>query len=404
MTKELIIIVTVFPFPHGGGMMSHIELLKRGLEERDFNCIVVSGNSFHPFIRLLFIKIPTKIISVVSHDAAVILLNEITSFLLAVIVFTKLLKNKNAVINPQSPYCMPWILKVARLLSIRVVLTVHGYATYEPISQGYIKERSKAAAYYDYIERISYDKSNFIVTVDKRIRDHVLSYGVPSSKVKSIKNFLDTDEFFPNINVVESNKIKKKYLGIEEDNTFICLCPRRWVPKNGVEYAIRSWKIVLEKAPNRKLLLVLVGFGQEENKLRKLAMDLGINEAVMFICGVDHSFMPYYFGVSDVVLIPSIHIANVEEATSIAALESMAAGKPTIVTNIGGLRELVENEYSGLIVPERNAEALADAIIKMLLNPEIKDSLGKNARNYVILNHGYQKATQEFISIYTPQK
>ncbi len=401
MNPKTVHIVTVFPYPFGGGIMSHIELLMKGLEEQGVTCLLTSSSDINRFVKLFFIKLPSKIVSLYSHDLAVIMLNELTSFFLAVKIWFSVIKNPNQIINPQSVYCTPWIFRFLSSQKIEIVLTVHGYATFEPISQGYVNENSRAAQYYQKIERRSYDRVNRIITVDHRIHDHIISFGISSSKIFEIKNFLNPYSFKTNPDVYRRKEILEKELGIKEQDPLICLCPRRWVPKNGVEYAIMAWKYVVSDALiDKPIFLVLIGFGQDEEKLKKLTEELDLGKTVVFKGKVNHESMPDYYSYSDVVIIPSIHIANVEEATSIAALEAMSAGKATIVTNVGGLKELVVDEDNGLIVPDKDPKSLGDAIKKVLLNPDLKEMLGERARNYIIENHDYRQATKKFLKIY----
>ncbi|MBW9235585.1 glycosyltransferase, partial [Leptospira santarosai] len=77
-----------------------------------------------------------------------------------------------------------------------------------------------------------------------------------------------------------------------------------------------------------------------------------------------------YFALSDVVLVPSIYSAGVEEATSISALEAMGSGVPLIACAVGGLKEIVDHEKDGLLVEERNIEDLSNAMIHLLENRE----------------------------------
>jgi len=118
------------------------------------------------------------------------------------------------------------------------------------------------------------------------------------------------------------------------------------------------------------------------------------------IGSVPHSEIHKYFKAVDVVLIPSITSHGVQEATSLAALEGMSCGKPVIVTNVGGLKEIVTNRRTGIIVPEKDPEAIATAIETILENPDVATIIGSNAREYVLKHHSYISYASRVLDIY----
>lgn len=91
---------------------------------------------------------------------------------------------------------------------------------------------------------------------------------------------------------------------------------------------------------------------------------------------------------------------DVEEATSLSMLEGMACGKVVICSNIGGMKEVVKNGQTGILVPQKSPEDIAKAIGSIKRNPELRAEIGYNARKYVEENHGYISHAKKFIQIY----
>jgi glycosyltransferase involved in cell wall biosynthesis len=127
-------------------------------------------------------------------------------------------------------------------------------------------------------------------------------------------------------------------------------------PRKGQEYAIQAIRLVHAAGVDARL--TLVGSGDDENKLRKMATDLGLNDIVTFE-GERPDPRPY-LAQADVFLLPSR-----QEGFSNAILEAMAAALPVIATDVGGNAEAIVQNRGGLIVPPELPDALAAAITKL---------------------------------------
>jgi len=96
--------------------------------------------------------------------------------------------------------------------------------------------------------------------------------------------------------------------------------------------------------------------------------------------------MPGFYGISDIVVLPSL-----KEATSISGLEAMATGKPLVGTKVGGIPMLIDNEQTGILVSPKDPHALSEAIIDLLKNNEKRKTMGINARKKVINEFDWKK-------------
>ncbi|MFQ6111877.1 MAG: glycosyltransferase family 4 protein, partial [Nitrospinota bacterium] len=140
----------------------------------------------------------------------------------------------------------------------------------------------------------------------------------------------------------------------------------------GQEYLIRSMAILKERGSNA--LLLIIGQGGDEGKLRELVRELGLEGYVLFM-GFRPE-LPPLMAALDIGVFPSIS----SEGTSRVLFEHMAAGKPLVATDVGCVREIVRHEREGLIVPPRSAEALAASILRLLEEPALRERMGREAR------------------------
>jgi glycosyltransferase involved in cell wall biosynthesis len=139
----------------------------------------------------------------------------------------------------------------------------------------------------------------------------------------------------------------------------------------GYSYLLEAARTVRQAAPEARFLLVGIGPGLEEQKRR--ARHLGLNGFVIF-AGFRSDALRLMAAL-DVFVLPSL-----QEGLSIALIEAMALGRPTVVTNVGGLPEVVENGSESLVVPAADSSALARAIVALLEDGDLRRRLGHRAR------------------------
>jgi len=104
------------------------------------------------------------------------------------------------------------------------------------------------------------------------------------------------------------------------------------------------------------------------------------SDAIVWRERIPYTSMPDLYSLADVTVLPSVTLPNNEEQFGMAILEAMACETATVVTNVGGLPYVVAENETSLVVPERNPEALADALLTLLSDPERRARLAKNGR------------------------
>ena len=142
----------------------------------------------------------------------------------------------------------------------------------------------------------------------------------------------------------------------------------------GQRYLIEAIRL-LPKQPSVKT--VLAGDGPNRDELRRLAA--GSPNEIEFVGELMHDALIRLLHRADVFALPSVSLAGQRESTPTALLEAMAAGLPIITTPSGGIRDIIEDGHNGIIVPERNAQALAEAIRKLTEDEQLRAEMG--ARN-----------------------
>ncbi|HEY8188550.1 MAG TPA: glycosyltransferase family 4 protein [Pyrinomonadaceae bacterium] len=212
--------------------------------------------------------------------------------------------------------------------------------------------------------------------------------GVSSNRSAYIPNAVDANKFSPNV----ARGTLRELCNIPSDHVLI-LCPRRLVPKNGVEFLMESLPLIRQRL--ERISVVIVGDGPERQKLEARACELGLQDSIVFLGSRSNDELPAFYADADIVAIPSL-----KEATSIAGLEAMAAARAVVATRVGGLPEIIEDGVTGLLVPPRDPEALAVAITRVLEEPELRRQLGLAARARVEKEFTWEQVASETTRAY----
>jgi len=189
-------------------------------------------------------------------------------------------------------------------------------------------------------------------------------------------------------------KIKIHHLGIDTKK-FAFHTPRfngqrdmklitvgRLVEKKGIEYAIRAVAEILALYPHVRY--TIIGDGPLKNKLESIIRENGISEAVDLLGPKDQNDIRKYLSESDVFLAPSVTAEDGDtEGTPTVLMEAQALGLPVVSTIHSGIPEVVEDGITGYLAPERDVEALADRIEKLIYNSNLRRKMGKKGRRKI---------------------
>lgn len=133
---------------------------------------------------------------------------------------------------------------------------------------------------------------------------------------------------------------------------------------------------------------------QEMRHLQDLNRRLGLDDMVVFLGKKDQDSLPYYYSASEVVVMPSHY-----ESFGMVALEAMACGTPVIATRVGGLQHLVQDEITGLSVPDDDPKSLAEQLMRALCKEGLREELRKNGLAFA-KNYSWSIITADLIDLY----
>ncbi|WP_071393465.1 glycosyltransferase family 4 protein [Bacillus tuaregi] len=382
-----ILMATAYEYPHIGGLSTHVTTLKAGLEARGHEVDVLSFSNIQPVVRKLYAQGPSFVMNKMKKGRGILWTHRVRQNALK----SLMLKNKHKnydIVHAQDPFSTLAAVEAG----LPVVSTVHGYATFESISKGSMVEGSPEAGKFQEIEIKAYKSTRKIVTVDQRLRDYVKN--VSGVEGLAIRNFIDIHSFKPDKD--RKNELRKAYgVSIDEQVLFV---PRRLVQKNGVIYPALALPAVLKTHPNTRL--IYAGNGNQMSEIKRIVEENGLESNVTLLGDVPHEKVKDYFALADVVIVPSVHSAGVEEATSISALEAMGSGTPLIACAVGGLKEIVNPGVDGLLIEEKNVEQMSDAIIELLDHPDEGAQMAQKARLKIEQQYSHLTAAEKYEEVY----
>jgi len=214
----------------------------------------------------------------------------------------------------------------------------------------------------------------------------------PGSRIQVVPMGVDTRRFHPG----KTNKKIKENLNIQDS---FLLAVGRFAEKKGFRYLIQAMPKILEKRPQAKL--VIVGFGPQEEELKRLITDWNLEASVLLPGCKAGDELAEYFATADIFIGPSVITDSGDtEGQGVVFLEAMASGTAVIASDVGGVKDVVHNMQTGLLIPQKNPEAIAEKIILLMDKQELRNELAVNGRRLAKNEYSWGKTAQRFLETY----
>ena len=210
-----------------------------------------------------------------------------------------------------------------------------------------------------------------IIAVSHSVRLQLERSGIKSSLIREVTNGVPVERIREYLPERESTRSEIGYLS---DDLVIGFAGRLH-PEKGLFFLIKAFQNLYRRHPRTRLLIV--GDGPELQAMRRMAIEMGLDNRVRFMGRIDPVYRMY--AAMDICVMPSI----CQEAFGFAAAEAMAMGRPVIASAAGGLTELITNEVDGLLVPPGDAEALTAALLRLIENPAEMQSFASAGREKI---------------------
>ena len=268
---------------------------------------------------------------------------------------------------------------IAFLLRIPIVCALHLASNFE--------SKNKNNLIRAILDKFTFTFANKLVAVSDTVLNELNnSFKISAEKIEVIKNGIDVN--YIKLKASEVKKTKSDF-NLNNDH-FIIGSVGRFIPRKRHDFLIDCFALLAKKYSNMRLMLI--GSGELENYLRIKTIELKIQEKVMFIYSSEaYSFYPFF----DV-----FALTSEQEGLSIALLEAMSFGVPSVITSPNALHEVIETDKNGMVVEIDNKDEFNSAIEKIYLDKDFAHHLSVNATKTALMNYNLHNMTDAYCKIF----
>jgi len=243
------------------------------------------------------------------------------------------------------------------------------------------------------IETWALRRADAISTICEGLRGDIVARGIPAEKVTVVPNAVDVEEF--SMGGAPDSGLKKQ-LGL--DGVLVLGFIGSFHAYEGLAVLLRALQQML--AQGERVRVLLVGGGQQDAELKRLASELGIENQVVFAGSIPHGEVQRYYDLIDVLVYPRLSMRLTELVTPLKPLEAMARGRLLVASDVGGHRELIRHGETGTLFKAGDPEALAAAVLALLREPARWPGIKAKARRYVETERNWQANVARYADVY----
>jgi glycosyltransferase involved in cell wall biosynthesis len=356
--SSVAVISSEYPPNICGGLGVHVAKITASLRERMKCKIFVPhrGNyaPLHPDIQINEIEVPP-------HSAS-----ELEFWLR--FCYATVLSVRSSRFAAEIIHCHDWMtilagLKLREIFGLPLVFNVH------------LPEHIGSRLH---LENIGLIAADVVIVNSAKVREELLERGLPIRRIQVIPNGVDASEFclsseWPN------------------DDGYI-LFVGRLVAQKGVDLLLQAFSVILRRWPQSHL--IILGDGDLELYFKRMVRYLGIGHRVRFVSWQTGPALVRFFQGSQAVVVPSYY-----EPFGMVALEAMACGRPVIVSEVGGLSEIVEDGIQGYFIPPGDYLELARRLSSLISSPRQRQEMGASARTRA-LTYNWETSASQTLNLY----
>jgi L-malate glycosyltransferase len=212
------------------------------------------------------------------------------------------------------------------------------------------------------------ERADLIYAVSRNIKSHIISdFGIAEEKIRYMPFGIDTQLFSP------------RPPRLEDAPEIRILCNRGFYPVYDMGTLVEGFYRAL--LSDKRLRLILKGDGPEKDAIDELVRSLGVGDVVSFRERSPYTDVPGDYKQADIFVSTAL-----SDGTPVSLLEAMASGLPCIATNVGGVPEWITDGVNGVLIPPGDPQILADQILRIAADRDLRASYGSRARQRVLEN------------------
>lgn len=284
-------------------------------------------------------------------------------------------------------------LRVGRKLNIPVVYEVRAFWEDAAVDHGTSSEGGLRYRATHALETRVLKRADQVTCICEGLRKDIVARGIPAHKVTVIPNAVDAKAF--DIGGTADPDLAAR-LGIADCEVVGFI--GSFYAYEGLDLLLDAFARMLAVKPNIRLLLV--GGGPQDAALKAQAASLGVSEQVIFSGRVPHQDIQRYYDLIDVLAYPRHSMRLTELVTPLKPLEAMAQQRLFVASDVGGHKELIRDGDTGVLFAAGNVQALADAVLKLLAEPNRWSALRAAGRAFVESERTWTNSVSRYRKVY----
>ena len=284
-------------------------------------------------------------------------------------------------------------LRVGRRLGIPIVYEVRAFWEDAAVDHGTSREWGIRYRLTRALESYALRRVDAITTICEGLRGDILGRGIAPEKVTVIPNAVNIENF----STGESPDLQlAKDLGL--DGRLVLGFIGSFYAYEGLTVLLRALPAMLSSNPDIRILLV--GGGPQEQELKALATQLGLQDKVTFTGRVPHDQVQRYYNLIDVLVYPRLRMRLTDLVTPLKPLEAMAQGRLVVASDVGGHLELIQDGETGVLFKAGDPDALAAKVLNLLSRPDLWPRLRTAARRFVETQRSWPGSVARYKDVY----
>jgi PEP-CTERM/exosortase A-associated glycosyltransferase len=283
-------------------------------------------------------------------------------------------------------------LWAGRKLNIPVVYEIRAFWEDAAVDHGTYAEKSWKYKLTQSMETKVCRRADHVGVLCDGLKNDLIKRGISADKITPVFNGVNPDTFKPvpaDKEFLEQWKLAgKKVIG------FIGSFYRY----EGLDLLVRAFSRIAAKRGDA--ILLLVGGGEMDPELRKLGADLGIGDRLVMPGRIPHERVPGVYAMIDILAYPRYPMRLTELVTPLKPLEAMAMGKTLVASDVGGHKELIRNNETGILFKAGDLEELTTSLNRILEDTKLRSQLEEQGREWVRDNKTWDKTTEVYKDIY----
>jgi PEP-CTERM/exosortase A-associated glycosyltransferase len=284
-------------------------------------------------------------------------------------------------------------LNVGRRLGIPVVYEIRAFWEDAAVDHGTTTEGSLRYRATRAMETRAVQQVDAVTTICEGLRRDLVARGVPESKITVIPNAVDIDNFAFG---VPGDDALRAELGLTGKRVLGFI--GSFYAYEGLDLLLRALPAILQQAPD--IALLLTGGGSQEENLKKLTQELGLQDHVKFTGRVPHAQVQRYYSLVDVLVYPRHSMRLTDLVTPLKPLEAMAQGLLLVASDVGGHKELIRDGETGMLFRAGDADDLARSVLRLLSMQDRWPQLREAGRRYVETERNWTNSVARYRDVY----